>query len=51
MGGCRPEGHVAGPRNTRIGKTNSRQRGMKAPFEGGHGAEGTVAPHVDVWMV
>lgn len=51
MGGCLPEGHVTGPRNTRMGKTNSRQREMKAPFEGGHVAEGTVAPHTDVWMV
>jgi len=51
MGGRRPEGHITGTRNMRMGETCRRQRRMEAPFEGGQGAEGDVAPHMNGWMV
>ena len=51
MGGRHPEGHITGTRNTRMGETYRKQRRMEAPFEGGQGAEGGVAPHMNRWMV
>jgi len=49
MGGRRPDGHITGPRNTRMEEMSRRQRIMEASSEGGQGPEGAVAPWMDGW--
>jgi hypothetical protein len=51
MEGRRQEGCITGLRNTKIEETSWGQRRMEAPFEGGHGPEGAVAPYVNSMYV
>ena len=45
MGRRRPQGHITGRRNTRMGETSRRQRRMEASSKGDHGPrKGVVAP-------
>jgi len=37
MGRGRSQGHIKGPRNTRMGETSRRERRMESSSEGGHG--------------
>lgn len=47
MGGRRSEGCIAESRTTRMEETSWELRTMGAPFEGGQGPEGAVAPYMD----
>ena len=49
MGGRRPEGFIADPRNRRKQETCRRQRSVEGSFEGGQGPDGVVAPYADRW--
>jgi len=46
----RPEGHITGPRNTKMEQTGRTERKIEASSEGGHDPEEAVVPWMDGWM-
>jgi hypothetical protein len=46
---CHPEGHITGPRNTRMEDMRWGYRRKEVSFEGGQGLEEAAVPHMDGW--
>lgn len=49
MGGCRPDGCITDPRNSRMKEMSLGEGRMEASFEESQGPEGAVAPKMDGW--